>query len=315
MSGIDKLKHLKLFAQVHRSGSFAAAAQELGIAPSTISKSIQRLEKEIGLTLIERTTRAIAFTDAGHDYANTATSVLAQLNTTEQRLKENQLQAAGTLNINVPISYGRLYILPFIPKFKAQHPNINVNLTFSDHYVDLIKDGYDLSIRTGKLDDSNFIARKLSPVDFVTCATETYIQQNNAAINSENWDALNWIKFRYKQSGKTLAVLNPSDPHQPLETPHHTLVDDGEAMMSLCENHVGLAQVPHFIARKWLSEKRAVTLGQAFRSEREGVYAIYPSRNPANRTQLFIAFLQQQLAEWNETPEQTWALSNASIAS
>ena len=308
MSGIDKLKHLRLLVQVHRMGSFASAAQSLGMAPSSISKSIQRLEKEIDLTLIERTTRTLSFTLAGNHYVSMANDILNQLDTTESHLQHSQKQASGTLNINVPVSYGRLYILPLIPQFTARYPNINVNLTFSDRYADIVKDNIDVCIRTGTLKDSGLIAKKLSPIDFVTCAAPAYIQANKNAIEDEDWEKLNWVKFRYKQSGKVLPVCHPSRENIELNAMSETVVDDGEAMMSLCESGVGLTQVPHFIARKWLNDNSIQILGTTFRSKQEGVYAMYPSRNPAERTQLLIKFLQQQLAQWGEGPEYTWAL-------
>lgn len=211
--------------------------------------------------------------------------------------------------------HGRLYVLPLLPKFKTRYPNIDVDISFNDQYVDMVNEGFDLSIRSGTLDDSNLIAKQLSPMDYVTCVSPAYAAQHQTLIDQEEWQRLTWIKFRFKQSGKECPLYPPSLDNErsqhPLITPRHVLVDDGEAMMELCAGGMGITQTPHFIARNWLNDKSVIAIGNGFREYSQGVYAYYPSRNQPERTQVFIDFLQQCLADINEGPNHTWALDLA----
>ena len=311
---MDKFSLLKQFICVVEQGGFAAAAKELGQSPSTISKSIARLESHLSFKLFYRSTRQVRLTAAGSRYLSTANNTLRILEEAEQQLRKDNDEYRGVLRINLPVSYGRLYVLPLIAKFKQRYPEINLQLSFNDRHVDMLEKGIDLTIRTGALDDTNLIARKISPIDFLICASKQYLQTHKVTAN--NLADHPWIRFKYQQSGKLMPIILDNLPGcEAVEQCHQFIVDDGESLATLCAQGLGLTQIPHFIARDWLREDKLKLVTPYYRSPKQGVFAIYSDREylPA-KVQAFVNFLLEQMEEDGESTYHTW-VENLSVAS
>ena len=154
---------MRLFAEVVDSGSFSAAGRRLGLAASSVARAIGTLENQLGVRLLNRTTRKLGLTEAGRLYHERSKRILAEVE--EARLSVTQLETAprGTLRLSVPVSFGRLHIAPALPDFLALHPALRVDLATTDAFVDLVEEGVDLAIRIGELEDSSLIARRLAP--------------------------------------------------------------------------------------------------------------------------------------------------------
>ena len=306
---MDKLGLLEMFIKVVENGSFAAAASHLGTSPSTISKAISRLEAHVQFKLFQRSTRQLKLTNAGVAYLETARHVLNTLDVSEQQLSTDKHLAKGTLRINLPVSYGRLYILPLVHEFQRRYPEIGFELSFNDEYVDMIEHGIDISIRTGRLNDSRFIAKQLSPIDFVTCASADYIAAHGVPTCASELAQHNWIRFRYKQSGRLMPIIlrdQAIDPY--FASDKQIIVDDGEALAELCAQGLGMTQLPHFIARNWLNHGRIQNLYPLYQPKPFGVFAIYAkSEYPPVKIRLFVDFLTQALASMGESRFSTWA--------
>ncbi|MEH6443509.1 MAG: LysR family transcriptional regulator [Oceanospirillaceae bacterium] len=303
---MDKFSLLKQFMCVVEQGGFAAAAKELGQSPSTISKSIARLESHLSIKLFHRTTRQVKLTTAGSDYLSTVSKMLSTLDETERQLRKGNDEYKGMLRVNLPISYGRLYVLPLIAKFNQRYPQISLKLSFDDRYVDMLEKGIDLTIRTGALEETNLIARKISPIDFLICASTQYFQAHPVTVN--NLADHPWIRFKYQQSGRLLPIFLDNLPgNQAVEKCQQYVVDDGEALATLCAQGLGLTQIPHFIARDWLRDGRLKLIAPYYRSPKQGVYAVYSDREylPA-KVRAFVDFLIEQMEQDNESAYQTW---------
>jgi len=313
---MDKLRVLQFFLGAADHGSFVAVAKNLGASPSTISKAISRLEESLGLQLFFRNTRTLALTQGGEVYAITVRKILEELTDCEHRLKEMNDEPQGHLKISLPMSYGRLYVRPWMKKFNQLFPDITFELTYSDQYTDLIEQGIDICIRSGTVQDNRLTARKLSPIDFVTCASPDYINKHPNLCKSvdtpEKFAQHKCIQFRFGQTGKIMpykfyqeGVLHDYLPDNRL------VVDDGEAMAELCEDGFGITQMPHFIARNWLESGALKMIGPTVYFENFGVYALYPKRHYLpNRVRVFIDFLVEQLAHIGEYSDKTWTSSS-----
>ena len=158
----------------------------------------------------------------------------------------------------------------------------------------MIEKGIDLTIRTGVLDDTNLIARKISPIDFLVCASKQYLQAHKVSAN--NLAEHPWIRFKYQQSGKLFPIILAGAPASAaLEQCQQYITDDGEALATLCAQGLGLTQIPHFIARDWLRDDQLKVVIPPYRSANQGVYAVYPEREylPAKSTS-FCQFLYQR---------------------
>ncbi len=306
---MDKLGLLEVFSEVARTGSFAQAAVGMGASPSTISKAIARLESHLEFSLFVRSTRRLRLTPQGQLYLDSVRTILQSLADSEHRLRQSTLTPQGVLSINAPVSYGRLYMLPLLTEFRQRFPELDVNVSFSDHYRDTIEEGFDLSIRSGQLKDNSLIGRQLSPIDFLICAAPDFLHQRGVPGSVTQLMAQPWIRFRFKQTGRIMPVFCPlqASGEDSIDPGRQYVVDDGEALAQLAAQGLGLVQLPHFIARNWLLSGQLVSLYPAVRPPTFGVFAVYPmqERTPAKIT-AFLTFLQQQLAAMGEDGRHTW---------
>ncbi|MBL1276103.1 MAG: LysR family transcriptional regulator [Ectothiorhodospiraceae bacterium] len=310
---MDKYRALELFIATVDRGSFAAAARQFATDPSTVSKAIKRLESQLGLRLFQRSTRELRLTPVGSQYADTVRCLISQLSDCEDELKIDNESPGGLLRVNLPVSYGRLYMLPIICEFQQQYSNIQLDISFDDAHVDMISQSIDVSVRSGRLNDSRLVAQRLSPIDFVICAAPEYVKKITLPLTENDFPLHRWIRFRFKQTGKLLpifssALLYNGEAASGDKGSQDVIVDDGEAMAQCCAAGLGLTQLPHFIARSWVESGKLVTVSKAYRSEDQDVFIIYPQREflPV-RTRRFVDYIKDRLTRMGETPSQTWA--------
>ncbi|NRB38287.1 MAG: LysR family transcriptional regulator [Pseudomonadales bacterium] len=306
---MDKQRALTLFLAVVEQGSYAKASVQAETSPSTISKAIARLERDLSVQLFQRNTRRLRLTDAGEQYAVTVRRLLEDLSLCEFQLRKSNDEPAGCLKLNLPVSYGRLYILPLLGKFQDQHPKIELQISFNDRYVDIIEQGIDVCIRSGNVSDSRLVVRQLSCMDFLLCASPSLIKQQGKPTAVEHFTDFPWVRFRFAQSGLLMPIIMPAkqsllemDPGQQF------VVDDGEAMLALCEQGLGIAQMPHFIARKSLLEGTIKPLFPALTHPDFGVYLMYPKRDYLpQRVRCFVDFICAEIEAMDESARSTWA--------
>lgn len=174
---MDLVSGMSMFRRVVEAESFSAVARETGVSQPTISKHISALEKHLGVKLLNRSTRHLALTEAGNEYYQHCTRILDELAEAEASVGKQQNELTGSLRINVPVSFGRLEILPLLWSFMKAYPAINLDIVMDDHYVDLVKEGIDLAIRVGPLFDSSLVARKLGNYKRLTVASQAYLDE------------------------------------------------------------------------------------------------------------------------------------------
>ncbi|MDA0117743.1 LysR family transcriptional regulator [Vibrio sp. T11.5] len=306
---MDKLRALRFFITTLDTGSFAATAKKYGTDPSTVSKAVNRLESDLGIQLFLRSTRQLNLTLAGQQYEQTARHVLNELITCEKDLKQANSSPSGTLKLNLPVSYGRRYIQPLLKEFRYQYPKIDLDICYDDSYIDMVDQGVDVSIRSGVVQDRQLIARQLSPIDYLICASKEYLKQHGAPKGPQDFHHHTWIRFRFRQTGRLLGLKLASTEHiHSVESAQNIVVNDGESMAELCAQGLGLTQIPHFIARDWLKSEQLIPIFPSFRPPNEGVYILYHQREYMPlRVKLFVDFVVKSIQSQGETPRHTWA--------
>lgn len=165
------------FVRVVEAHSFVAAAQSLGMSPSAISKAVSRLEERLGARLLNRTTRSLSMTDLGTSFYERCRQALGQLDHAESEVSESRGVPRGRLRVDVPNSLGRRIVVPALPRFIAQYPELNVQMSMNDRLVDLVQEGIDAGLRVGTLSDSSLIARRVGMLRGVTCASPEFIER------------------------------------------------------------------------------------------------------------------------------------------
>jgi len=309
---MDKLRSLELFLATYEGGSFAAAARTCNTDPSTVSKAIGRLEAQLGLTLFQRSTRQLHITEAGKSYAETVHKMIQDLYSCEDELRHLNDSPSGTLRINSAVCYGHLYLRPLLRAFCEQYPAIKLELELNDLHVDIIENDIDIALRTGYVKDSRLVARRLSPMDFLTCVSPQYLEAQGTPRCSGDFQKHQWIGFRVKETQQLQPIFLPDDngDYHLYELKRSHVTDDGEAMAYMCADGLGFAQLPHFLAKKGLNSGALVSLYPYFRPPQpdSGVFAIYPKREylPA-KVRVFVEFLSVSLAAMEESCNRTWA--------
>lgn len=308
---MDKLNLITTFLHVARIGSFAGTASYLGVDPSTISKSIQQLESHLGVKLFNRTTRSLKLTPAGANYQLTCMEILDNLKACEQQLQQQQDEPRGLLRINLPVAYGQCYVMPMMGRFRQQYPDIELDISLTDDYVDMVNESVDVAIRSGKLQDSRLVAKKLTPMDFAICASKEYLDRSKP-VTRENIQQHQWVSYRFIHTGMLMPVFDIEekagkksyskyDPKPVLTT------TDGLSLITASEQGAGLVQAPHFLLRDSIESGRLQIVQSYYRSPDFSVYVYMLNKRfiPA-RVRAFLDFIIQELALMNESLDSTF---------
>ena len=173
---LDRLTGMDVFARVASAGSLSAAARELGLSQTMVTKHVAALEHRLGVRLFHRTTRRLSLTEAGRAWLEASGRILAEIAAAEAAISAESVAPRGVLRLNVPVSFGTRQIAPLLAEFARRAPELKVELGLNDRLVDLADEGWDLAIRIGVLADSSLIARRLAPARTVVCAAPSYLR-------------------------------------------------------------------------------------------------------------------------------------------
>jgi len=174
---MENLKRMAIFYYVVEAGGFTAAARRIGIAKSAVSRHIVALEHDMGVRLLNRTTRQMSLTEAGEIYYQSCAKIVNEAENASRKISTSTGQLTGSLRIACPIALGNSFIAPLVKTFSEQHPELKIELLVSDELINLIDEGVDIAIRVGWLTDSNLIARKITDSRRVLCTSPEYIKK------------------------------------------------------------------------------------------------------------------------------------------
>jgi DNA-binding transcriptional LysR family regulator len=287
---MDRLGDLEIFARVASTGSMSRAARDLGLSPPVISKRIKRLEERLGTRLLQRTTRQIALTEAGRGFHERVTAILGAVDDAETWVSQRANVARGPLRISAPTTFGRLHVAPHLVRFLERYPEISVDLSLADHFVDVVGDGFDVAIRIADLADTSLVAKKLAPNHRLLCASPRYIEKHGlpASIadlaqhrllvhNADHW----------RLEGPEGAVSVPVQSA--------VVTNSSEVIREAVLAGLGIAQRSTWDVGSELQSGHLLPVLPAYRGgQRVAIYAVYPSRRHLpQKTRVFIDFLAE----------------------
>jgi DNA-binding transcriptional LysR family regulator len=169
----DRLAAMEIFVRVVDAGSFSAAATQLGVGQPSISKAVAQLEERLGMRLLVRSTRSLNLTDVGRSFYENAKNAIEGVNYAE-RVARGAGGLSGTLRVSASLCFSRIHVMPRLPEFLAQHPSMDINIIVNDRYINLVEEGVDLALRTGKFTDNSLNVRKIAQVPIRAMATSSY---------------------------------------------------------------------------------------------------------------------------------------------
>ena len=285
--GFERLTGLIAFARAGSLGSYTAAARSLSVSPSAISKSIQRLEKHLGISLFTRTTRSLTLTAEGRDLHDRALRLLRDADDIEQVAKTARGEPAGTLRIAASFLIGVHVIAPALPKFRRLHPKVTIDLRLSDHMVDLIEEGIDLAIRIGDLADSRLLSRRLSPHRLCCYASPGYLAMRGTPKHPDDLEAHETVNLRYQSTGQVFRwPFRIGDRDIEIVPSSGVIVDASEAVIATVAAGAGIGMATNFMAASWVRRGELIPVLSDFAVERHDITAVWPESrrtNPAVR--------------------------------
>jgi DNA-binding transcriptional LysR family regulator len=288
---MDRLAELDIFARVVTAGSMSAAARELGLSPPVVSKRIRSLEERLGARLLHRTTRQLALTEEGQGFYERVVAILSSVDEAEAWVSRRAAVARGVLRVSAPTTFGRLHVAPHLVAFMAAFPDITVDLSLSDRFIDLVGEGYDLAIRIADLADSSLVARRLAPNHRLLCASPDYLARHG---DPDSLDALGRHKLLI-HNGNTWRLEGPAGAVTvPVESAIRT--NSSEVVREAVLAGVGIALRSTWDIGPDLSAGRLATVLPAYRaSARVAVHAVYPTRRHlAHKVRVFIDHLAER---------------------
>jgi DNA-binding transcriptional LysR family regulator len=286
------IEALQTFVEVADAGGISPAALRLGVAKSIVSRRLARLEAELGVQLLSRTTRGAALTEAGSAFRDSAARICAEMELARETiLPSGPLQ--GRLRIAAPLSFGPSYFAPAIAEMARLHPQLHIHTCYSDHVVDLIAEGYDCAIRLGYLPDSNLVARRVGPVDGKLVASPDYIRAHGAPATpaellahealmqgTEGWNVMD---------GDQCITIHPQGRFK---------ADNGIALLVAALAGLGIAYLPNGLIDAHIASGALVPVLTGYPVPSAGAYVVRPpGQHPARKirelTELLIAYFDK----------------------
>jgi DNA-binding transcriptional LysR family regulator len=289
---MEQMTGIVAFVRAAELRSFTRAAKVLGMTSSGVGKAIGRLEAELGVRLLHRTTRRIGLTDDGAVFFEECRRILDDLESARALMSHRSATPRGRLRVSLPTTIGKRIVLPALPRFLEAHADVWLDIGLSDLRVNLVEDGVDVALRVGALADSSLVARPIGQQQILTIASPAAIAR--APVHTlGDLTQHRCLSFRMPTTRRERAWTFRIDGRPALWAPRAFLtLDDGEALVEAVKAGIGVAQVPSYMAHEALATGAVVEVLAELRSRPDPISAVYVSqRNLPARTRAFVDFL------------------------
>jgi len=285
------LNGITIFVAVVEAGSFTGGARKLNIPKGSISRKVSRLEEELGVRLLNRTTRSVTLTDAGRTYYEQCRKGLAEINYAEQLLEDTRKEPSGTLRISAPVDFGTGRFGEIVDAFIRAYPKANIELVLADQFLDLVEHRIDLAIRIGRLEDSSLIARKLGSARAILCASPAYLQKHNSPQALQDLRFHDCIVHGRLAQTAIWQLKGPEGAESVRMKCRVSGCNMSHALDLVLAGH-GIGLLPDAVAETEIRAGKLMRVLDQFASPEFGFFAVYPSNrqmSPAVRAFLDIA--------------------------
>jgi LysR family transcriptional regulator, regulator for bpeEF and oprC len=298
---VDKLKSLAIFLKSSQLQSFSAAARQLGMSPSSVSRAVAQLEEDLGIRLLQRTTRSLSLTEDGAMFYQRCQQVIDELEDIETTIKQSRSQPKGTLRLNFSIALGKMYIAPRLAELAAQYPDLTFNISFSDRFSDIIEEGMDATVRVGMGNDSRLFMQTLGTAYPITCASPSYLQQAGIPMTLDDIAQRRCVNFVMPQTGREIMwKFEQNGTAIQLPVRSYLQFDYAEALLESAIAGAGIIQAPKYIVAAAIEEGKLQPVLTDYASKEGTTIAIvYPQKKylPA-KVRVFIDFMMNLTVEW-----------------
>lgn len=293
---MDRLQGMEVFVRVAEQGSFSAAAQQLGLSKSVVSKHITSLEERLGVRLINRTTRRLALTEVGAVYRDYCARIVEEIEEAELTASAHSVEPRGRLKVNAPMTFGFRNLSPLLPAFLARHPGIEVELTLNDRVVDLLEEGFDVAVRIGELADSTLIARRLATARNICAASPRYLETAGTPAEPADLMRRNCLVYNLRRQPGEWAFMRDGQ-RVAVRVSGSLKANNGDALRVAACEALGIVQLPDFIIGDDLEAGRLVPVLTDWEGPPIPIHAVFPpQRHPSAKLRAFVDFLVERFA-------------------
>src|SRR6185437_5901780 len=248
---MDKFQAMTLFVRVVETGGITRAAESLGIPNATATTLIQKLEASLGVKLLNRTTRRVNVTPDGAAYYDRAAAILAEVREVEEGLSQHSSSPRGRVRVDVPTLIARAVIVPALPDFFAQYPDIELALACNERHFDLVAEGIDCALWIGEIGDESLVARRVGFLYFATCAAPAYIGKHGVPAHPRDLAQHRCINHFSPRAGGTVEwVFSKGNERVQAVFPGHLAQEDENSYVTAAEAGLGIAQMPAFVVKE-----------------------------------------------------------------
>ncbi len=299
MADMDHLSRIGIFIEVVRQESFVSAARALGITSSAVSKQVQNLEYDLKAKLLNRTTRKVSVTEEGALFYDRASRALEDIREATDQLNELKATPRGPLRISVPMSFGVVYLAKPIAAFAKMYPDVQMDIQFDDRLVDMLGEGFDLSLRIGAPKDSTMIARKLAPCPVYVCASKAYLKEHGKPQVPDDLARHNVLAYTRNRGAHEWRYVDRQGVEGHVGLHSNFKCDTAEMMVEAARQGLGIAILPGFFVQADIDAKRLTLLLEDYKSFPDrALYALFPpNRFLSTRLRLFVDYISDYCAK------------------
>jgi DNA-binding transcriptional LysR family regulator len=290
------LNRLAIFVALIRAGSFTAAAAQLGMTKAMVSQHLLRLERELGVTLIVRSTRRMALTEAGAAFHADCVQLLEQADAAIERVGGQHSMPTGTLRLTTSVDYGAVVVAPALADFHRRHPSMQVDLVISDQISDLIAERFHLAIRVGWLRDSSLRATRLGSFRQLVMAAPAYLAERGMPKRPEDLASHAWIAMSALATPLRWTFTRGS--HRRVVRMRQVMqANNAAAIRALVLAGAGISVLPDHLVQEDIQAGRLQVLFAQYTLQEGGIHAVYPDPQPPAKVRAFIDFMRDRLAK------------------
>lgn len=292
---MDKFEQIRTFTQVIVSGGFAAAAREMGLSRSAVNKLVIGLENELGVQLLHRSTRVVSPTETGLAFYERCVEILASLDEAERSVTQLHAEPRGQLRVNAPMSFGTLHLAPAIADFLVQYPDLRVQLTLNDRFVDPIEEGFDVTVRIAEPQPTgSLIVQPLAAAPRVLCAAPSYLENHGIPTHPEQLRSHSCLHYGQIATNSQWTFTGPDGEHR-VAIQGVMCSNNGEALRDAAIRGLGITLLPTFIVEAAIELELLQTVLSEYQAPELSIDVMYPvNRHLSTKIRLLVDFLQER---------------------
>ena len=307
---MDRLSAMAMFVRVVETGSFSKAAREFATTQPTVTKQVAAIESRLKVRLLNRNTRGVSLTEVGALYYDKCKSVVREAeeadNVVHQRQGRGQDEVRGLLRVNTSVAFGRRVILPLALEFMAQHPQVQLDLSFEDRYTDLVAQGIDVALRMGRLADSSLGARFLGMNPWAMVASKAYLRRHEPPKRPAELSGHAALIYSSVQGDDVWRLASPQGEPMTMAVAGRLRSNNLSAVLAAARNGLGIAAVPRYVAADSLASGHVVEVLKDHQLPEQEIHAVFPSpKRVPPKVLALVAFLQGRFGPrwWEELPK------------